>query len=58
MPLEEIVSVAQGGAVVLLTVAVVALWRRLNTITDSFTTYLKDSADRGDVAAQESLNAR
>lgn len=55
MPIEEIITVAQSGAVVLLTAAVVALWRRLNTVTDNFTEYLKDSADRGDTAAQKAL---
>lgn len=39
----------------MLTAAVVALWRRLNAVTDNFTGYLKDSADRGDTAAQKAL---
>lgn len=55
MPVDDIITVAQGGAVVMLTAAVVALWRRLNAVTDNFTGYLKDSADRGDTAAQKAL---
>lgn len=55
MPIEDIINVAQGGAVVMLTAAVIALWRRLNAITDRFTAYLEDSARRGDIAAQKTL---
>lgn len=52
----DIFELAQGGAVVMLTAAVVALWRRLNAVTDRFTAYLEDSANRGDLAAQKTLN--
>lgn len=56
MPLADIITLAQGGAVVLLTAAVVALWRRLNIVTDQFNDYLKESARRGDEAAQTMIN--
>lgn len=52
----DVINLAQGGAVVLLTAAVVALWRRLNAVTDRFTSYLENSAERGDVAAQQVLD--
>jgi hypothetical protein len=52
--MDDIVQIAQGGAVVLLTAAVVALWRRLNAITDQFNKYLIERADyHGDEAAQK-----
>lgn len=54
--INDIINLAQGGAVVLLVAAVVALWRRLNAVTDRFTSYLEESAKRGDVAAQKVLN--
>lgn len=56
--LTEIVNLAQGGVVAILVAAVVALWRRLNDVTDRFTTYLEESAREGDVAAQRVLQEK
>lgn len=55
MPFEDIITVAQGGAVVMLTAAVVALWRRLNAVTDRMTAYLEDRALDGDNSARRTL---
>ena len=52
----SIVDLAQGGLTVVALAAVVALWRRLNAVTDRFTSYLEKSAQKGDVAAQEVLS--
>lgn len=52
MPIDDIVTLANGGAIVLLTGAVIALWRRLNQVTDQFNKYLIERADEhGDEAA-------
>lgn len=56
MELNELINLAQGGAVVLLTAAVIALWRRLNAVTDRFTSYLEESAEHGDRAAQRVID--
>jgi len=56
MDFDQLLELAQLGAIPMLTVAVVALWRRLNVVQDRFVSYLEDSARRGDVAAQKALN--
>lgn len=53
--INDIMNLAQGGGVVLLVAAVVALWRRLNAVTDRFTSYLEESDQQDDVAAQQVL---
>lgn len=57
LEVAQILELGQAGIVVLLVAAVVALWRRLNAVTDSFTRYLQDSASNGDLAAQRVLLA-
>ncbi len=52
MELKNFFDVAQAGAVVMLCIAVYYLWQRLNKVTDAFLDYLRESAKRGDVAAQ------
>lgn len=58
MDLTGILELAQAGAIPMLTIAVVVLWRRQNAITDDFLKYLKDSAQRGDTAAQNVLQRK
>lgn len=55
---ETLVQLANGGLSVVALAAVVALWRRLNAVTDRFTAYLEKSADNGDVAAQSALQRK
>lgn len=52
---EQLIELAQLGAIPMLTFAVIHLWQRLNKVTDKLLEYLEDRADNGDVAAQRAI---
>lgn len=58
MDFETISEIAQLGAIPMLTVAVVALWRSLEAVRREFIDYLKESAKRGDIAAQNAIEKK
>lgn len=55
MTFEQLVELAQLGAIPMLTFAVFHLWTRLNKVTDKLFEYLEDRADNGDQAAQRAI---
>jgi len=50
------IDLAQAGGVAILLVIVFHLWNRLNALTDRFITYMERSAERGDIAAAQTLD--
>lgn len=55
---EEILKIANLGAIPMLTLAVIVLWRRYEALQREFVDYLKQSAMRGDEAAQNALQRK
>jgi len=55
---ETIIQLANLGAIPMLTVAVVVLWRRSEALQREFIDYLKESSKKGDAAAQAALDKR
>lgn len=58
MTFEQITELAQLGAIPMLTIAVIALWRSLESTRREFIDYLKESAKRGDIAAQNAIEKK
>lgn len=58
MSFEQITELAQLGAIPMLTIAVIALWRSLEATRREFIDYLKESAKQGDVAAKNAIEKK
>lgn len=58
MDFDQLIQLTQLGAIPMLTVAVAVLWRSLEATKREFIDYLKESARRGDVAAQTVLERK
>jgi len=55
---ESILQLANLGAIPMLTLAVVVLWRRHEALQREFIDYLKEAAKNGDNAAQVAVEKR
>lgn len=55
---DDILKIANLGAIPMLTFAMVVLWRDLQATKREFVDYLKESADKGDTAAQTAIQKR